>query len=723
MQPNQPNNQLDPQAVALAKAIKRAETGGHADAYNAKGASGETGAYQFMPNTWSQWAGKHLKNAQAEYTVENQNRVAYSQIKEWKDAGYNPAQIASLWNSGDPNSYKGTRSDGKTSTVGRIKNSAGVEVDIDVPSYAKKVSQYYREVAGGVPTAQAATGPAQQATNPIGVRTSPAPETEPVQANLPQSEAAPEQKKSFSERVADTLGYGKTVDTIGSLIARGRATDQERQYIEEPTGKEVAGAAINVGSLLGGGAGLMKAGAKLGAGKLFGSLGTGAISGALGFGGAGMAQGLEENASAGDIAKKTALYGAGGAVAGAAVPVVGALGSLLPATLRSTKNVATKTLQGAENVVAEQAAIRALPPVEREVVRSGLPQNVLDFKNTTPATQKSLQDMLSIHKRGVADPLYADKVMRAQQVPAQTFIKYAEEIQNNSNKVAGELKAIAAKNPTEQIDFSPAIQTYIDQLAGKGIRYNPKTGRFISDGKVPSSEMKYYDDIMREIVAVTKDSPSLTRMQAHTLRQRLFATLDSATRQGGKPGQRPFSVEVDNDVQALRRALAEQLGPEYQEAAQRYAQNEAFLSQVAKKLGVPIDEIPFKDRKLSQILMRNMSNADADYRELIEDLYATAQANGIKADTDIYTQLRFADMLDSLYGSTQTRTLRGQTARGVADASGEIIPDLMAGQTSIPQALMRGARDLSGKGESDQARALEAFISELNKNKGLVPLP
>lgn len=145
-------NQLDPQALNLAKAIRRAETGSSTDPYNARGASGESGAYQFMPDTWKQWAGQYLGNATAEMSVENQNRVAYSRIKELKDQGYNPAQIASMWNSGDKNAYTGVRSDGKTKTVGRIKNSAGVEVDIDVPGYTKKVSQYYNELKGGQAT-------------------------------------------------------------------------------------------------------------------------------------------------------------------------------------------------------------------------------------------------------------------------------------------------------------------------------------------------------------------------------------------------------------------------------------------------------------------------------------------------------------------------------------------------------------------------------------------
>lgn len=130
----------DPKAVDLAKSIRQAETGGSSDPYNQKGASGEFGAYQFMPATYKSYAQKYLGSADAPPTVENQNKIAYSFVKEKKDAGYNPAQIASMWNAGEakPDAYK--------------ENYKGVNnqgVAYDTPAYAAKVSAYYKKLSGG----------------------------------------------------------------------------------------------------------------------------------------------------------------------------------------------------------------------------------------------------------------------------------------------------------------------------------------------------------------------------------------------------------------------------------------------------------------------------------------------------------------------------------------------------------------------------------------------
>ena len=71
--------QLDPEAVNLAKAIRQHESGGD---FNAKGKSGESGAYQFTAPTWQGYAKDVLGNANAPMTPENQNQVAYTKIKQ-----------------------------------------------------------------------------------------------------------------------------------------------------------------------------------------------------------------------------------------------------------------------------------------------------------------------------------------------------------------------------------------------------------------------------------------------------------------------------------------------------------------------------------------------------------------------------------------------------------------------------------------------------------------
>ena len=135
MQPNSP--QIDIGAFNLARAIKAHETRGSRDPYNQRGASGEFGAYQWTKPTWQGAAQRFLGNANAPLTVENQNKVAYSTVKAWKDKGYRPDQIMSMWNAGEgrPNAhmegFKGTNKFGAS---------------YDVPAYVASVSREYQRI-------------------------------------------------------------------------------------------------------------------------------------------------------------------------------------------------------------------------------------------------------------------------------------------------------------------------------------------------------------------------------------------------------------------------------------------------------------------------------------------------------------------------------------------------------------------------------------------------
>jgi hypothetical protein len=143
-------NELDQDVVALAKAIRQHETGNRQVA----GASGEIASrYQFLPSTWKASAAKYLGNANAPVTLENENKVAYSQIKEWKDKGYNPGQIAAAWNAGEGK----VKNDAWKTNVG--VNDAGVRYD--TPSYVNSVYSNYQKIKGQTPQQ-----PAQQAKQP-----------------------------------------------------------------------------------------------------------------------------------------------------------------------------------------------------------------------------------------------------------------------------------------------------------------------------------------------------------------------------------------------------------------------------------------------------------------------------------------------------------------------------------------------------------------------------
>lgn len=130
------NGALDPKIVNLAQAIRQTESQGN---FAAKGASGEYGAYQFMPDTWNGNAPRFGVNVPLDQaTPAQQNEVAYKQLQEWstQHPDWNVGNFASAWNAGPgkPDAY--------------LQNNVGTNskgVSYDTPAYAQKVAEAYQQ--------------------------------------------------------------------------------------------------------------------------------------------------------------------------------------------------------------------------------------------------------------------------------------------------------------------------------------------------------------------------------------------------------------------------------------------------------------------------------------------------------------------------------------------------------------------------------------------------
>jgi len=258
--------QLDQNVVAMMRALREHESGNKAVLPQEKGIGGAS-IYQYTTSTWKGVAEKYLGDANAPLNRANENKATYYRIKDWKDKGFKPAQIASMWNAGEnePDAYTGKFSNGKPS-VG--VNSYGVKYD--VPAHAKSVLAKFQAEVAKIPKPAAA----------------------PVQAQ-PTVEQPPE-KKGFLAKTADVInkGYeaytqlppvkklaenvGRATEILGGAAgelygglgetavqtykaAKGEGFDTEsiKKYSKE-TGQELAGLSKQVGetagpaSLLGG---------------------------------------------------------------------------------------------------------------------------------------------------------------------------------------------------------------------------------------------------------------------------------------------------------------------------------------------------------------------------------------------------------------------------------------------------------------------------------------
>lgn len=100
-------SQADPGVIKVMQAIKNVETPGSKDPYTAVGDNGDShGAYQFNKDNYKNWATQYGIDPN-DFSSTAQNKVAYARIKDLKNQGLDPEEIAAKWNGAKVDSSTG----------------------------------------------------------------------------------------------------------------------------------------------------------------------------------------------------------------------------------------------------------------------------------------------------------------------------------------------------------------------------------------------------------------------------------------------------------------------------------------------------------------------------------------------------------------------------------------------------------------------------------------
>lgn len=203
---------VDQQALALTHAIalQESENDGKPN-YNAVGDAGTSkGAYQWQPGNFEA-AAKAAGLDPNDFSPANQDKVAYSEVKAYKDKGYDPGQIASLWNSGSPNNWQNHVG---TTTIN------GTPIHYDTPAYVKGVQKYYQQLTGSQGTG--------------------------VSSLLQQQDAQPTGSNPLLQPQDDS---SKLDQQIQQLTSKGQ-TSQKPGFIQDLSTGNFGGAAVDAGNFL-----------------------------------------------------------------------------------------------------------------------------------------------------------------------------------------------------------------------------------------------------------------------------------------------------------------------------------------------------------------------------------------------------------------------------------------------------------------------------------------
>ncbi len=727
---NGKNMQLDQKALNLAKAIRRTETGNQANPYTTKGPSGEFGAYQFTSSTYKNLAKQYLGNPNASPTVENQNKIAYSEIKRLKDSGHTPAEIASYWNSGNTKSYK---------TGLKGVNKFGVKYD--VPAYVAKVSKIYKSFSNNqnvnapnmsTPTGSVYTPPNFQTRSPQ--KTSVFGKIENVAKDIVRGTLKP----------AVTLAT-RPFQLAKELIQPGEQTPQEQSVnlpffgkIPAPQNqsdviKDVGRGLETVALGFGGGGIGETAGQALKVPlkdlALKSAIETGKIGTVFGAGSEIANKGSQTDLSG--LIKSSALGGASGFALGGATPFVakgaqealGSIGSRL--TRQSPQKIEQESLLKAgipDTRIATKKIINNKVVKDKsaeEAIKQGIDKADVALIKTAKLPDKiKMAKMLDIRERQLTNRRMTE---RATDIAGDTYIQNVAKFLEKKNKEAGKKLNIVAKGLAgKKVDLTKPLTEFSQELDNIGITLNSKGGLNFKGSAfedVPSVQSSI-NNVWNRTLRIMKSGDAL---EVHRLKSYIDSIVDYGVDGGGLKGN------ASRILKGFRRSVDSVLDTKfdaYNKVNTQYTDTIQQMSKIASLLGKKFrigDK--FADARMGLILRRILSNAQSrsEVLRLLDESQKVAQSYGAKTNEDIINQVYFADVLEKIFGSEAPGSFLGQgqrfrNAEKVVSAGADIArggSGLISGPIKLTKYVSDTTRGISNK---NKIKALRELLGNVEKN-------
>ena len=324
------------------------------------------------------------------------------------------------------------------------------------------------------------------------------------------------------------------------------------------------------------------------------------------------------------------------------------------------------------------------------------------------ADNKAKVDMIEIAKKSKENPFY---FQQAKKIPGATIAEGpAKYLITTMNRGVTKTKQVLGQLGKGKQNVRHIYDTFIQDMKDSGVQIFK--GRLISTrgSKIPDADLKFYNQVLRDIRPTKSGNVPLTYKQMHQLRQKWFdiaktdQTFTGGTSSYAKRLRSLFTQEIDTAANG-----------KYFKAQNQIREAIGALKSFAKIMGYKgdIKDITTKDLKAGEVFSRIFGNAADRPNDVLDGLYNMAKRYGYKGTEDARIQLKFADRLEDIYVHSQSRSLRGQVGRGTVGTDPQTDPLSLgreAAKWSVYAAAMRLIRNLSGIRPEDAIKAFEDMV-------------
>lgn len=361
--------------------------------------------------------------------------------------------------------------------------------------------------------------------------------------------------------------------------------------------------------------------------------------------------------------------------------------------------VAKYIVKGAKTLKADDLAKKA--------IRQGYDQSVIAaIKGASQTDKAQMKKMLANLKRGKENALFAQQ-HRPTDIPGKSLTERVNYIKKVNTDAGKKLDVVARDLKGKYADFQAANEALIDDLYNIGVQ--------IDDTFKPHFAGSSIEGLQGPITAVKQLLQRMPKVQADAFSMHLMKKYIDEMVTYGKSGE-GLKGKVSNIMKKYRRNIDSVLDenfPAYDKVNTTYQDTVNALDTLQDAAGGKINFFAESSDKAAGTLMRRlMSNyaSRANLVDAVNEVEKITRKYGGKFNDDLYTQMLFADELDSVFGPVARSSLASEVAKGTRKTAETMIGARSKTDTAFGL-LEQGANKLMGINQENAFKVMEELLN------------
>ncbi len=311
-------------------------------------------------------------------------------------------------------------------------------------------------------------------------------------------------------------------------------------------------------------------------------------------------------------------------------------------------------------------------------IKQGFDEGVIAAVKGASQTDKTkMAKMVDIMERGKKNARFA-ALNRPSDVAGDSLMQRFRAVRTANRTAGSQLDGVAKSLKGQNVDSSPAVNTFIANLDEIGVRLGPDNKPLFDGSDIEG--VAGAERVINQIVKRMRDTKTPDGHDVHRLKRFIDEQVTFGKTVEGLSGR------TESILKSLRRDLdgiLDKQFPEYDKVNTVYSETIGAIDALQDVAGKKLDlTAPNADKATGTLLRRLMSNAQSRVRLLdsIDEIEGVARKHGgfgkelIEGPTsgkdDLLTQILFVDELDSVFGPAARTSLAGELGKEIKRGAG-----------------------------------------------------